>query len=95
MPKSRAKAGLILRLYIAGDAPNSLSAIANTKTICETHFPAAHTIEIVDMLVNPLRALADCVIVTPTLLKLAPLPARRIIGNLNDTSQVLRILGSK
>ena len=88
------KSRLLLRLYVAGNAPNSARAIANAKTICAEHFAARHELEIVDLLAEPLRALADGIIVTPTLLKLAPLPARRVIGNLSDTNQVLLALGS-
>jgi circadian clock protein KaiB len=85
--------GLRLRLYVAGTAPNSLRAIANAKAICVEHFAAAHELEIVDLLVHPGRALADGIIVTPTLLKVLPLPVQRVIGNLSDTSQVLLALG--
>ncbi len=90
-----AKAKLRLRLYIAGNAPNSVSAIANAKAICEAHFAAGHELEIVDLLKEPRRAAADGVIVTPTLLKLLPLPAQRVIGNLSDTAQVLLALAPK
>ena len=84
--------GLQLRLYVAGSAPNSLRAIANLKAICAEHFPDSHELEIVDLLWHPQRALADGVIVTPTLLKLFPLPVQRVIGNLSDTSQVMLAL---
>jgi len=90
-----AGSGLVLRLYIAGEAPNSLSAIANVNAICEAHFPTGYNIEIVDMLQQPLRALANGIIVTPTLLRLAPTPVRRLIGNLSDAAQVLLTLVNK
>ena len=86
---------LKLRLYVAGHAPNSVRAIANAKAICETHFAGAHELEVVDLLEQPKRALADGIIVTPTLLKLAPLPATRVIGNLGDTAQALQALGAR
>jgi circadian clock protein KaiB len=86
------RAGLVLRLYVAGHAPNSLRAIANARAICDEHFASGHEIEIVDLLEQPRRALADGIIVTPTLLKLSPLPVRRMIGNLSDTRQVLLTL---
>ena len=81
------KPGLSLRLYVAGNAPNSLTAITNAQAICEAHF-AGYRLEIVDMLKHPSRALADGIIVTPTLLKLSPLPVHRVIGNLSDTSVI-------
>jgi circadian clock protein KaiB len=89
------KAGLLLRLYVAGNAPNSLRAIANAKAICDEYFASEHKLEIVDLLEHPRRALADGIVVTPTLLKLLPLPVERVIGNLSDTAQVLLALGGK
>ncbi len=83
---------LQLRLYIAGNSPNSLRAIANLAAVCAEHFARRHDLEVVDMLVHPLRALADGVIVTPTLIKLAPLPRQRVIGDLSDLEQVLGTL---
>jgi circadian clock protein KaiB len=83
---------LHLRLYVAGNAPNSVMALANAKSICEEHFAERHTLEVVDLLEQPMRALADAIIVTPTLLLLAPLPTHRVVGNLNDRQQVLLTL---
>ena len=70
-------------------------AIANAKAICGEHFGAIYELEIVDLLLYPKRALADKIIVTPTLLRLFPLPVMRVIGNLSDTHQVLLALAEK
>lgn len=86
---------LRLRLYVAGRSPNSLLALANVRTICEEHFPAAHEIEIVDLLENPELAGNDGIVVTPTLLKLSPKPLQRLIGNLSDTRQVVVTLSAQ
>jgi circadian clock protein KaiB len=88
-------AELLLRLYVAGNAPNSLRAIANARAICDEHFASGYELEIVDLLMHPLRALADGVVVTPTLVKLLPLPAERLIGDLSDTNQLLLTLTSR
>ena len=92
--KARPDKPLSLRLYVAGRGPNSVQAIANTNAICRDYYPAA-VIEIVDVLEKPALALADGVIVTPTLIRLSPTPARKIIGNLSETNQVLIALGGK
>jgi circadian clock protein KaiB len=94
--KAHTKApGLRLRLYVAGHAPNSVSAVANIRAICDEHFASGHELEIVDLLEHPARAVADGIIVTPTLLKLLPLPVQRVIGSLSDTNQVLLALSSR
>jgi circadian clock protein KaiB len=96
MARARAKTTrLLLRLYVAGNAPNSLRAIANARAICDEHFASRHELEIVDVLEHPRRGLADGIIVTPTLVKLMPLPVHRVVGNLSDTPQVLLALASK
>ena len=65
-----------MRLYIAGGAPNSVQAIANLEAICEEYLKDGYKLEIVDVLEHPRRAMADGVLVTPSLAKLSPLPAR-------------------
>jgi circadian clock protein KaiB len=92
-PKNHGR--LVLRLYVAGNGPNSSRAVLNIKAICNEHFAAKHELEVVDMLKDPRRAIADGVIVTPTLLKLSPLPIQRVIGSLSDSAQVLLALASR
>jgi circadian clock protein KaiB len=80
------------RLYVAGDAENSLAAIANLRDICDRFLPARHQVELIDVLLEPMRALDDGVFMTPMLVKLAPLPARKILGSLSQTKTVLQTL---
>lgn len=82
-----------LRLYIAGDTQNSVQALANLTVICRLYLPDSHEIEIVDVFREPKRALTDGILMTPTLVKLAPSPVRMIVGNLSHALPVLRALG--
>ncbi|HEV8106979.1 MAG TPA: circadian clock KaiB family protein [Burkholderiales bacterium] len=84
---------VLLRLYIVGGAPNSVQAIANLKAICQAYLKDGHRLEVVDVLKHPRRALAEGVLVTPSLAKLSPLPAMNIVGNLSDKAKVLLALG--
>ena len=70
-------AKLQLRLYVAGNTQNSALAAANLNALCRAHLPGRYDIEIVDVFREPERALADGILMTPTLIKLAPLPARK------------------
>ncbi len=81
------------RLYVAGDALNSVQAIANLTAFCRAHLADRHKIEIVDVFQNPKRALAEGIFMTPTLLKLSPPPTRRIVGTLSQTRVILVALG--
>ena len=81
------------RLYVAGGSPNSRQAIANLSALCIAHLPGRHNIDIVDVIDEPNRALYDNVILVPSLLILAPLPVRRIVGTLSQAAVFLESLG--
>jgi circadian clock protein KaiB len=76
-------------LYVSGQTPNSVQAVANLNAMCLANFPDSHHIEIVDVSENPDRALDDGIIVTPTLVKVAPGPRQVIMGNLSNIPRVL------
>ena len=78
-----------LRLYVAGQTPKSLAAIANLRRICKEHLEGRCTIEVIDLLKTPQLAAGDQIVALPTLVRRLPPPLKRIIGNLSDTERVL------
>jgi len=95
MEKEKRVAGdvLVLRLYVAGDGPNSRQAVGNLKAICSRWLePVGYQLEIVDILEEPFRALEDGVLVTPTLIADGSAPVS-IVGTLSDHGAVVRALG--
>lgn len=88
-----AATAVVMVLYVTDSGPNSVRAIANLEAICKEHLDGNFRLEIIDVLEYPLRALADGVVVTPSLAKLSPLPAATVVGNLSDRGGVLRALG--
>ena len=78
-----------LRLYIAGQTPNSIVAIANLKKICENKLQGKYRIEVVDLLEKPQLAKGDQIIAIPTLVRRLPPPVKKIIGNLSKTESVI------
>lgn len=84
-----------LRLYVAGPSPNSVLAIANLRAVCAERFASRFELEVVDLLDHPDKAARDGIVVTPTLLKIAPAPAQRLVGNLGDHEQVFVALSAE
>ena len=82
-----------LRLFVAGTTPRSLSTIARLRRLIERHLRGEADVEIIDIYQQPDLAERDQVVAAPTLVKLHPLPVRRIIGDLSDEGRVLRGLG--
>ncbi len=80
---------LKLRLYIAGQTPKSLAAIANLRRICQKYFPDHNSIEIIDLIINPELARGDQIVAIPTLVKRFPGPMRKVIGDLSNVDRVL------
>jgi circadian clock protein KaiB len=78
-----------LRLYIAGLSPNSVSAIANLKKICEDKLQGRYCIEVIDLLEKPQLAKGDQIIAIPTLVRRLPPPVKKIIGNLSKAERAL------
>jgi len=78
-----------LRLYVAGQTPKSIIALANLKRICEEHMEGRYTIEIIDLMDNPQLARRDQIVAIPTLVRELPSPLKRIIGDLSNTERVL------
>jgi|SRR5579871_1103053 len=77
------------RLYIAGQTPRSLTAIANLKRICEEYFNSHYRIEVIDLMANPQLAASDQILAIPTLVRKLPEPVRKIIGDLSSLDRVL------
>jgi len=81
---------IVLRLYVAGQTPNSVRAIANINKICEESLQGRrYELEVIDLYQQPQLAQGEQIIAVPTLVRKLPPPLRRIIGDLSDTERVL------
>ncbi len=78
-----------LRLYVAGQTPKSLLALANLKKYCEENLAGRYHIEVIDLLENPQLAEGDQIVAVPTLVRKLPPPMKRIIGDLSNKERVL------
>ena len=88
--RSKAKAKpMILCLYVAGDTPKSIAALANLRKICDEHLQGSYKLEVVDLVKDPKLARTDQILAIPTLVRRLPLPVRRIIGDLSSVERVL------
>jgi circadian clock protein KaiB len=84
-----ASAQYVLRLYVTGKAPNSLRAIAMVREVCEELLLGRYQLQVIDMYQQPALAGGDQIMVTPTLVRKAPGPLRRLIGNLADRDRIV------
>jgi circadian clock protein KaiB len=78
-----------LRLYVAGQTPKSMLAIANIKAICEECLHGKYKLKVIDLYQQPRLAQGEQIIALPTLVRELPPPLRRVIGDLSNTERVL------
>ena len=80
-----------LRLFVAGNSQLSLRTIATLRAFCQSRLPPELDLEVIDIYQQPGLAVRDQVVAVPTLLKLLPLPVRRVIGDLSNERRLLRV----
>lgn len=81
------------RLYVAGQTERSQAAEANLRVVCESLLPGGYDLEVIDAVEQPGLAEEQRILATPTVLRLAPPPQRRVIGDLSDHRRTARALG--
>ncbi len=82
-----------LRLFVTGHTQKSTRAISNVTKLCERHLRGHYELDVVDLYQQPELAAEHQLIAAPTLLKILPLPPRRMVGDMSDWSRVLSGLG--
>ena len=87
--------GHLFRLYVSAVSPVSSRAIVNARKFFETHLPGTHALEVLDIAANVDAARADQVIASPTLIRIAPLPQRRFVGDVSNAESLRVTLGLK
>lgn len=91
--KRRTRRPWRLRLYVAGQTPKSLTALANLRRLCESQLAGRYELEVIDLLEHPHLARRDEILAVPTLVRKLPQPIRKVIGDLSSRERVLVGLG--
>ncbi len=71
----------VLRLFVAGATNRSRQAVSSVRQLCDNKLNGTCELEVVDIYQQPKMANKSQIVATPTLIKEAPLPARRFIGD--------------
>ena len=80
-------------LYVAGNTERSKAAEANLRFLCDALVPRTYEVEVIDAAERPDLAEERSVLATPTVVRLAPPPQRRVIGDLSDHGRAAVALG--
>jgi circadian clock protein KaiB len=86
------KKEFVFHLFITGASPNSVRAINNFKQLCEAHMAGRYELQIIDVYQQPAIAAKEQIIALPLMIRKHPLPERRLIGDMSETSKILKTL---
>ena len=78
-----------LRLYVTGQTPTSRALTDQLHALFQQEYPDRYHLEVLDIFEHTESAMADDVMVTPTLMRMLPMPVRRLIGDLGNRERVL------
>jgi circadian clock protein KaiB len=79
----------VLSLFVTGSTPKSLRAIQNIRALCEERLHGCYDLKVIDIYQHPEQVKPEQVVVTPTLIKMLPLPLRKLIGDLSNRDRLL------
>lgn len=79
----------ILRLYVAGQSPRSLRAVANLLRLFAEDIDARYRLDVIDLYQQPELAQCDQVLALPALIRRLPEPLRSVVGDMSNTERVL------
>ena len=80
-----------LRLFVSTEL--SVAAETRLRSLCETRLPGGYQLEVIDVSEHPELADEDQIVVIPTVVRLAPIPQRRVMGDLSDDVRTAAALG--
>lgn len=88
------KSGFVLKLYISNNHIATQKTLDNIHKILEQELIQPYTLKIIDISKNPEQAEKDQIQAIPALVRVWPKPIKKIIGDLEDLTKVLKIISS-
>ena len=81
-----------LKLFVMGSVPRSAAAIETVKRAIAEHANNGIDLEIIDVADAPQEAEEHRILATPTVVRVAPPPVRRVIGDVSDPAALVTAL---
>ena len=82
----------LLRLYVYGRGWLTSRTETNLERLCRQYLKGRYRIDVIDLQENPLLAREHEIVAVPMLVREAPVPIRKVVGDLSDTKRALLAL---
>lgn len=84
--------GPVLRLFVSGHSALTEHILKTLQAVLESSRYQPYTLQMIDVSKHPEQAEIDQVSATPTLVRVAPKPIRRLVGELDNPRAILSLL---
>jgi circadian clock protein KaiB len=91
-PLASQQFGYVFRFYVNGQKDHPAKVLETVHTLLEQEVKGSYTLRVVDVRQNPALAEQDQISATPTLIRVWPSPKRRLVGSLDQTTSLMRLL---
>jgi circadian clock protein KaiB len=82
----------LLRLYVSGRGWLTSRTETNLERLCRQYLRGRYRIDVIDLLEDPALAREHEIVAVPMLVREAPVPIRKVVGDLSDTKRALLAL---
>lgn len=82
----------LLRLYVSGRGWLTSRTETNLERLCRQYLKGRYRIDVIDLQENPVLAREHGIVAVPMLVREAPVPIRKVVGDLSDTRLALLAL---
>jgi circadian clock protein KaiB len=79
----------LLRLYVSGRGWLTSRTETNLESLCRQYLKGRYRIDVIDLQENPALAREHEIVAVPMLVREAPVPIRKVFGDLSDTRRAL------
>ena len=79
----------LLRLYVSGRGWLTSRAETNLERLCRQYLKGRYRIDVIDLQEHPALAREHEIVAVPMLVREAPVPIRKVVGDLSDTRRAL------
>ena len=79
----------LLRLYVSGRGWLTSRAETNLERLCRQYLKGRYRIDVIDLQEHPALAREHEIVAVPMLVREAPVPIRKVVGDLSDIKRAL------
>jgi len=84
--------GYVIEVFVRSDSADTILMLRSLREVLDSALTCPYTLKVVDVVESPDLAEARKIMATPTLLRIWPLPMRRLVGSVDNPDRLIELL---